>query len=256
MKHHAIRGAAVLVTLLMTLGPVTGARADNSGNSGSTDAQFSGVIESLPATGLIGDWVVSGTTVHVTDATEIDTENGAIAVGATVDVEGTAETDGSVTASQVSVQSASDDDSFGEVSFYGTVESMPASGSVGDWVVSGTTVHVTDATEINTENGVLGVGSSAEVQGLAESDGSVTASSIDLNSDSSISDGTMSLTGTLQSAPAAAGIWRVSHHRVRVTRATTIVRHGHQLTRGSTLRIQGHLRAGGTLNATKVIVRR
>ena len=40
------------------------------------DAEIHGIIESLPATGFVGDWIVSGQTVHVTAQTEIKQEHG------------------------------------------------------------------------------------------------------------------------------------------------------------------------------------
>ena len=98
---------------------------------------------------------MSGTVVHVTDATEIDQDDGAAVVGATVEVKGAQETDGSITADKVEVKEAADDDQFGNVEFHGTIESLPDPYPVGDWVVSGRTVHVTDQTvfENDAENG-------------------------------------------------------------------------------------------------------
>ena len=177
-----------------------GALADGGNNGNDNEADFTGVIESLPASGLVGDWTVSGTVVHVSDATEVNQDAGAAVVGATVDVEGSQETDGSVTADQIEVKEAADDDSLGDVEFHGTIESLPDPYPVGDWVVSGRTVHVTDLAVIenDAENGDGGgggdamtgdqgtdtstpfaVGDQVEVKGLAESDGSITATKIE-----------------------------------------------------------------------------
>lgn len=246
----------VFVALMTMFGTGTIARAGSStpGNGSSEDTSFTGVVESLPASGLIGDWTVSGTVVHVTAATEIDEEGGPVAVGATVDVEGSTGTDGSITASQVDVAESADADSVGEVSFAGVIESMTAGGTIGDWVVSGTTVHVTVATEINAEDGAaIVVGTPVEVQGLSESDGSITASSIDAQS--SVSEASISLTGTLGHRSGMIGTWRVSHHVVHVDRATKVLRHGHKLTSGSTLRVDGRLRKDGSISAARITVR-
>src|SRR2546425_233348 len=60
------------------------------------EEKFTGVIENLPNTaGSIGDWRVSGRTVHVTGSTRIEQEDGRVAVGATVKVEGTTRSDNS-----------------------------------------------------------------------------------------------------------------------------------------------------------------
>jgi hypothetical protein len=246
----------MLTALALVLSPVASQASDGSGEgSGGSDTQLTGVVESLPQGGLIGDWVVNGVTVHVTDATEIDQEDATISVGSSVDVEGIQMTDGSIDAQSIQGTEGSDDDSFGNVEFAGTVESMPSEGVIGDWVVSGTTVHVTEATQIEGEDGVMpSVGSTVEVKGLAESDGSVTASSIDLSSGSTSSD--FMLTGALQHRPAnVTGTWRIARHAVAVTRSTKIVRNGHELTRGSTIRVLGSVRANGTIKASKLIAR-
>ena len=250
-----LRSVMVLTTLALVLAPMAAlADSGGSGDGSGSDTQLTGIVESMPLGGLIGDWVVNGVTVHVTDATEIDQEDATIAVGSTVDVEGMLLTDGSIDAQSIQGTESSDDDSFGEVEFTGTVESMPADGFIGDWVVSGTTVHVTDVTEIDGEDGVMPtVGSTVEVKGLGESDGSVTAESIELSSGSSDA---FSLTGSLQHRPAQiTGTWRIARHDVSVTRSTKIVRNGHKLTRGATIRVRGALRTNGSIKAMKLIVR-
>ena len=100
--------AGIAVTLMMALVPIAAHASDGGG--GSDDDQFRGVIERLPSTAPIGDWLVSGTTVHVSAATEIDEDGNAIAVGATVEVEGTVGTDGSITATKVQIEEGADDD--------------------------------------------------------------------------------------------------------------------------------------------------
>jgi hypothetical protein len=47
--------------------------------------------------------------------------------------------------------------------FYGIVESRPASGHVGDWVIGGRTFTATAATEIEADDGPLDVGACASV---------------------------------------------------------------------------------------------
>ena len=80
-----IIGTIAVVAVLAALVPAIAASAHD--NEGESD-KLEGVIASLPGTaGFVGDWVVSGTTVHVTADTEIEQEHGPIAVGATVEVE-------------------------------------------------------------------------------------------------------------------------------------------------------------------------
>lgn len=252
--------AGIAVALIMALVPAAAAQASNgNGTGGSDDGQFHGVIESLPSTAPIGDWLVSGTTVHVSAATEIDDSDGVIAVGASVEVEGTTGTDGSITATKIDVTQDSEDDSFGEAELHGTVQSLPATvGTIGDWVVSGITVHVTAATEINAEGGTIAVGSFVEVKGLSEADGSITASRVELKNDQGDDEeGDGMLSGTLEHAVTGDdnGIWMVSGHRIRVTNQTKIVRNGHSLHRGADLRVSGHWRANGSMRAQRIVVK-
>ena len=253
-----LRFVGSAVALMMVLAPAAAAQA-GSGQSGSDDGQFHGVIESLPGTAPIGDWLVSGTTVHVTAATEIDYEGGAIVVGASVEVEGTTGTDGSITATKVDVTEDSEDDSFGEAELHGTVGILPATtGFLGDWVVSGITVHVTAATEINAEDGTIVVGSFVEVKGLSEADGSITANKIELKNDQGDNEeGDGMLNGTLEHSQTGDdnGVWMVSGHRVHVTNQTKIVRNGHSLHRGADLRVTGHWRANGSMRAQRIVVK-
>jgi Subtilase family/Domain of unknown function (DUF5666) len=77
------------------------------GGGGGASTSFQGAIESLPVGGLIGDWRVSGHTVHVSASTEIRQDKGPVAVGAQVEVNGTTQTDGSTNAARVDVLSGS-----------------------------------------------------------------------------------------------------------------------------------------------------
>jgi hypothetical protein len=69
-------------------------------------------------------------------------------------------------------------------SFQGMVQGLPSTSTlIGDWTVSGKIVHVTAATMFPKEPGdpPITVGSSVDVQGVTQPDGSIIASAIDLN---------------------------------------------------------------------------
>lgn len=67
--------------------------------------EFEGAVESLPATsGWIGEWKVAGMTVVVDATTKIDQEDGPVAVGAYVEVEGVPQRGGAVKATEVEVE--------------------------------------------------------------------------------------------------------------------------------------------------------
>jgi hypothetical protein len=245
-----------IVAMLAAFAPATAAVADDPDED---EDELHGVIESLPGTpGFVGDWIVSGTTVHVTADTEIEQEDGQVAVGATVEVKGTTAADGSITADKIEVSEAEDDDEFGEIELEGFVQALPATPDlVGDWTVSGLTVHVTTATEIEQEDGTIVVGSAVEVEGLLESDGSVTARKIETEDAEDVDEDSMTLTGTATVVPRTddhSGMWRVSTHAVRVRHTTAIV-HERRLSRGSTVRVFGTFRANGSMLASRIVVK-
>lgn len=68
------------------------------------DTELDGMIDALPPVGLVGTWQVSGRTVQVTETTEIDQQMGSINVGVAVEVEGEAQADGSILASEIEVE--------------------------------------------------------------------------------------------------------------------------------------------------------
>ncbi len=84
---------AVLV-VLVSLIPLSTASA-----SMDREFRFNGMVQSLPANGsLVGDWKVSGRTIHVSAATVIDQAEGPVAKGARVHIDGLKQKGGSITA--------------------------------------------------------------------------------------------------------------------------------------------------------------
>ena len=65
--------------------------------------QFNGTIQSMPAYGLRGAWMVSGLKVRVSAATKIDQVDGKAVKGARVHVEGYKLLDGSIRATSIDV---------------------------------------------------------------------------------------------------------------------------------------------------------
>jgi hypothetical protein len=137
--------------------------------------EFRGIITALPPSGLLGDWQVDRRTVRVTERTRVDQEHGRPVVGAVVEVKGWVQDDGSVLADIIEVKS--DRGSGQDVQFRGTVERLPAEGLIGDWVVSGRVVHVTETTRIKNRTRIQ-TGVTVAVTGVELADGSVTATVI------------------------------------------------------------------------------
>jgi predicted outer membrane lipoprotein len=143
--------------------------------------ELKGTIEALPSSGLIGDWTVSGRTVHVSDSTIIDQEHGEAVVGAKVEIHGQVRADGSIDAQRIEVNPGSSgrgDDRGTPVNFKGTIEALPSTGLVGDWTISGKTVHVSDSTRIKQQHGQVAVGVRVKVKGRRLTDGSIDATMI------------------------------------------------------------------------------
>ena len=56
-------------------------------NSASARDDFDGIIESKPAGGGAGAWVIGGRTIYVTEQTDLDISDGPLDVGACVEVD-------------------------------------------------------------------------------------------------------------------------------------------------------------------------
>lgn len=54
----------------------------------SAQREFFGAVEAMPESGYVGEWIISGRTVKVTSATEMDFRGGAPQVGQVVKVHG------------------------------------------------------------------------------------------------------------------------------------------------------------------------
>ena len=111
----------------------------------STQVQIIGSVQSLPPSGLNGNWVVEGQDVVITSATVILQAKGLVEVGARVQILGWPAA-GKIVAAQVTVLSGpSSGQSF---HVWGPVESMPGNGVLGTWTIAGEQVEVTRQTRL------------------------------------------------------------------------------------------------------------
>jgi len=244
----------ILAIVMLIMGSSLGSAAYASHDN---ETEFIGVIESLPNTaGFIGDWQVSGRTVHVTAATRIEQEDGPVAFGATVKVEGNSRSDNSVDAEEIEVKQGNDDEA--EVKFKGTIETLPATpGFIGDWRVGGRTIHVSSSSRIETEDGPVAVGAFVEIEGAVRSDGSMDATKIEVKSNGAGDDGRDELKGAIESLPAGQGFvgdWRVSGRTVHVTLATILNQEHGAFIVGALVEVKGTMRADGSIDATRIEV--
>jgi len=254
MKRTVFRNLSLLALTLVFVLVSAAYGKDN-------ETKFTGVIESLPNTaGFIGDWKVTGRTVHVTSATRIEQEDGAVAVGATVKVEGTTRSDNSIDAREIDVKEAAENENENETKFMGTIESLPATpGFIGDWRVGGRTIHVSTTTKINTEEGPVAVGAFVEIEGTLRADGSMDASKIEVESNVNGNDGRDELNGVIESlpnTPGSIGDWKVSGRTVHVTAATIIDQENGPVVVGASVDVKGTSHPDGSINATKIEIKK
>jgi uncharacterized protein (TIGR03437 family) len=150
---------------------------ESRGGGGGTVVEFQGAVETLPGTaGQIGVWTVSGRRVNVAATTRIELESGPVTVGSTAEVRGALLADGSVNAVKIEVENGADPSRF-----YGKIEALPSAlNLIGDWVVGGRTIRVTEGARIERKYGLVVVGAFVEVRGAIQPDGSIIATKIEV----------------------------------------------------------------------------
>jgi hypothetical protein len=179
VEVHGTVGAGGMVTASVIEVKAGGAPAPVP--SGSA-LDVTGVVEALPASGLVGAWRVAGRSVIVGTTTVLNAEHGVFAVGVTVEAHGTADTNGALVATRVE-RVAGNGAPVPALLFWGTIESLPATpGFVGVWMVSGRNVNVSAATALRVNNGPIVVGAIVEVDGWPQADGTVEAHEIETRS--------------------------------------------------------------------------
>ena len=235
--------------------------------------KFFGVIERLPASGLVGDWgvrvgptepvtpthAVTGpfiVTVHVSSTTTINQEHGAVKVGAFVKVEGWLLPDRSVNARYIEVVSPHITPGH-PIEFFGKIEQLPTTGLIGDWTVTGRTVHVNQQTKIDHPEKVK-VGVFVRVKGIAQSDGSINALEIEVRGEPPPPVRYIKFYGIIQGLPASGliGDWTVNGLTVHVTSTTVIDQSQGAPAVGKPVEVKGILNNDGTVNALKIETRR
>jgi len=154
-----------------------GEEEDNKPGEDHKYIRFVGLIEALPANGLLGEWTVDGKTVVVTERAELD-GNATFAISDTVKVKGYTQADGSVLAREIEKENEESHGGDGqEVKFTGVIEALPQGGLLGEWTVAGKQVRVSPQTELKDAN--FSVGDRVQVEGYKQPDGAVQAKKIE-----------------------------------------------------------------------------
>jgi uncharacterized protein (TIGR03437 family) len=213
-----------------------------------------GAITTLPsAQNFVGEWVIFRTKVKVTDTTKLDQSRGKIAVGALVEVKGTKQNDGSITATEITVKLAAPPGI--RFTFGGKVDELPSTASrVGDWKVGGKVVRVSTSTKLIQDKGQVAVGVFVEVDGLLQLDGSVNASEIEVKPDG-IAGIPTKFTGKVEkisSATGRLGEWIISGRKVNITAQTQVKATGGDFMIGSLVEVEGVIQTNGSIIATKL----
>ncbi len=206
----------------------------------------------------MGEWQIGDHTVIVTEATLIDEHKATAAVGVSVRVKATRSGD-SVVAVEIVVTKGKNghDDKPGNrfIKFEGTVETLPAGGTLGTWTVSGRSVLVDERTRIKGDHGNLGVGSTVEIKGYQRADNIIEARQIEVEKQDDEGK-EVELEGTIEVLPGDPqyiGIWVVSNQTVHVTAETEIDKRG-WVRLGAQVEIKGHTREDNSIVAEKIKV--
>ncbi len=131
--------------------------------------EWRGTISVVPAGG-IGEWVVGGRTFVADAGTELDVEEGPLVVDGCAKVR--YEDTGSVLyAHEIDSEPAGDcgagggdDDGEDDVKQYGSIDTMPAGGREGEWIIGGVAYVANSSTEFETEHGPFSIGACVEVE--------------------------------------------------------------------------------------------
>ena len=161
--------------------------ADDGGgdHQGEDEIRSYGLIEVMPANGLTGTWVISGTSYTANEATEFEPEHGGFAAGVCVKVvvEQTAPTLALKIESESAYHCSSDDDDddggHHDGKLYGPIVSLPDNPDLlGPWVVGAETFTVTTDTKLAQEEMPFAVGVVVKVE-FKEVDGQKFATSVE-----------------------------------------------------------------------------
>jgi len=227
------------------------------------EVEFRGVVQSIASVSGIDRWAISGRVVNVMPATKIEPTGRRPGVGDCVDVKGELRSDGYVWAERIQgigqgacQQPASSRD---EPKLVGLVQTLPASGLVGNWRVSDQTVAVAATTRIEMDRGVIQVGSCVEVRGTLQA-GVLSATRIETEKPEECTrtqSGRFEFAGVVEAMPAGgrAGDWRISGRTVTATATTVFDTDRGPFVLGACVEVQGTMTATGVIQAARMEVK-
>ncbi|MEZ4860272.1 MAG: DUF5666 domain-containing protein [Caldilineaceae bacterium] len=160
-------------------------------DGGSAEGELYGRLQSFPAN-RIGDWNIGGMTFVASSSTGFKERNGAFAVGVTVKVHFTVDSNGVHQAREIETKFANDDDGSdddgngshegAEGHAYGIIDSFPAD-LKGAWSVSGIPYSTSDSTTFSQSDGSFAVGVQVKVEYYLDSNKNRVARKIESTND-------------------------------------------------------------------------
>lgn len=138
---------------------------DGNGVREGNEGHAYAVVEAMPASGLIGDWTLSGLLYKSDSRTRFKQEQGSLAVGSMVKVR--YYLDGSQNRVARKIETTSKNGGVevpGNFKLYGFVQSMPSTGFNGIWVINGAQFIADPNSLFDETQGLLAVGAYVEVE--------------------------------------------------------------------------------------------
>lgn len=182
-------GRALILPIVVAL-TLSATLFANSRLAWAGEINHTGHIESMPVSGLVGNWVVGGISFVTNNNTEFRQDKGAFAIGVCAEVEyiGSAQP---YTATKIASKNSDDCSSNAtstpitpvtgtpsgtpsvtpgatpspgsEREIYGRVQQMPSPGLIGDWLVNGVTYRSNGATEFEQRSGPFVIGACVKI---------------------------------------------------------------------------------------------
>jgi hypothetical protein len=212
-----------------------------------------GVIDALPAQGLLGGWIISGVAYSVTAQTQLDDE-GVFAVGVRVKVEFRLDAQGQRVAQEIEI--TADDGNVDEPAhskLVGYVEQMPTNTFVGDWTIGGVAFVADAQTRFDEEDGLLVVGALVEAEYSTTAAGVHVLHKVETRVPPGAGDddhvGEVEQTGMLRDAAAVHAVWRIGGQDYNVTPATQV---SNNLGVASTVIVNSFVDRSGARVATRI----
>lgn len=227
--------------------------------------EINGVVQSMPASGLVGAWTIAGRSVRTDAATVIKQQIAPVAVGAVVEAKGSDEGGGVTLATVIEVKQGvppggtTPPPAVGTgAEIVGNIEALPASGLLGTWRVAGRDVIVGSSTILDSEHGAFAVGVSVEAKGTGNAAGALVASRVERVAGNGAPVPPLKFWGTVETLPSTAGFvgaWRVSGRSVNVTASTALRVNNGPIVVGAIVEVDGWLQPDASVEAHEIETR-